>query len=64
MNYTHSVNFFKNVNGSGWVFSSFRTTEDNLRKHLKVLAKQQANGTVRMIDAVKITKPGGSTNKD
>ena len=55
-NYTHSINFYKKVKGLGWVFSSFRTTEDALPIHLKGLYKKQVAGTVRMIDAVRIDK--------
>ena len=52
--YTYAVNFYKNVPGLGWTFQSFRTTDDALKGQLKDLAKKQAAGTVRMIDAIKL----------
>lgn len=54
--YTYAINFYKNVPGLGWTFQSFRTTDGDLKGHLKTLAKKQADGVVRMIDAIKLDK--------
>ena len=55
--YTYAINFYKNVPGLGWTFQSFRTTDDALKGQLKDLAKKQADGIVRMVDAIKLDKP-------
>lgn len=53
---TYTVSFYKKVPELGWTFQSFRTTDSDLKNQLKNLAKKQVDGTVRMIDAVKISK--------
>ena len=54
MKYTHSITFYKKIEGQGWKFSTLKTTESGLRKTLKHLYKQQNAGTIRMIDAIKL----------
>jgi hypothetical protein len=52
--YTYSVNFYKKVEGLGWMFHSFKTTDDAVQLHINSLAAQQARGAVRAIDAIKL----------
>lgn len=52
--YTRSINYYKKVEGLGWVFQSFRTTEDAVRLHLRSLIRQKQAGTVRALESVKI----------
>lgn len=54
MKYTHSVTFYKKISGLGWQFCSFKTTEDALKGHLKLLGRRQAKGSIRMLDAIKL----------
>lgn len=52
--YTHQINLYRNVEGLGWMFQSFRTTGEAVRKHVKTLYRQQVKGSVRNIDVVKL----------
>ena len=52
--YTHAINYFQKVDGLGWVFRSFRTTEDAVRLHLRSLIRQKRQGTVRTIEAFRL----------
>jgi hypothetical protein len=52
--YTRSINFYQKVDGLGWVFQSFRTTEDDVRMHLRSLIQRKRAGTVRLIDTIKL----------
>jgi hypothetical protein len=54
--YTHRITYYKNVKGIGWVYSDFRTTADALRIHLRSLAKEEAQGSVRAVSFNKIHK--------
>ena len=54
MTYTRAINYYKKVDGLGWVFQSYKTTEDALRQHLRSLIRQKRAGTVRAIETVKI----------
>lgn len=49
--YTHRINFFKNIQGVGWVEQSLRTTKDALQIHLP---KLQNRKDIRCIDVVVI----------
>jgi len=49
--YTHQINFFKKVNGIGWVEQSLRTTKDALHIHLH---KLQNRKDIRCLDVVVI----------
>lgn len=53
--YTHVVTFYKKERHLGWVFCDFRTTQDDLKIHLKNLTKKQAAGTVRTISFNRIS---------
>jgi hypothetical protein len=50
----YSVNFYKKVDGSGWMFQSFKTTDNAVRMHLRELIRQKQRGTVRSIEANKL----------
>lgn len=52
--YTYAVNFYKKVDGLGWTFHSFHTTDDAVKLHVRSLLKQQVAGTVRNIDTIKL----------
>lgn len=52
--YTYAVNFYKKVDGLGWMFHSFHTTDDAIKLHVRSLMKQQVAGTVRNIDTIKL----------
>lgn len=52
--YTHAVTYYKKVKDLGWMYSDFKTTEDALKSHLKSLAKQEANGLVRVVTLTRI----------
>lgn len=52
--YTHTINYFQKVDGLGWVFQSFRTTETSVRSHLRSLIRQKRAGTVRTIDTIRL----------
>lgn len=52
--YTRAISFYKKVQGLGWTYCDFKTTEDALRLHLKSLAKQEAKGLVRAITYSKL----------
>ena len=52
--YTHAVTYYKKVQGLGWTYSDFKTTEDALYSHLKSLARQEASGIVRLITLARI----------
>jgi len=52
--YTHMITFYKKVDGLGWMFSDFRTTQDALKTHLKSLANQEAKGVVRAVTLSKL----------
>ena len=54
MTYTRSVNYFRKVEGLGWMFESFKTTEDAVRMHLRSLVRQKQKGIVRSIDTFKL----------
>lgn len=54
--YTHAINFYKKVEGLGWMFHSFKTTEDAVRKHLRSLIRQKKTGTVRTIEAFRLNE--------
>jgi hypothetical protein len=54
--YSRSINYYKKVEGLGWCFESFRTTEDAYRKHLRSLIKQKRQGTVARIDVIKLNE--------
>lgn len=50
----YSINFYKKVDGIGWVFNSLRITDDTTRLQLKELLRQRRAGTVRALEAVKL----------
>lgn len=52
--YTYSINFYKKVDRLGWMFQSFKTTDDAVRMHLRSLIRQKREGTVRALEAVKL----------
>lgn len=52
--YTHVVSYYKNHKTFGWVFCDFRTTADAVKLHMKSLAKQEKEGTVRNVQVVKL----------
>lgn len=52
--YTYAVSFYKKVNGIGWTYHSFHTTDDAIKLHTKSLLRQQAEGTVRNFDTIKL----------
>ncbi len=52
--YTRSINYYKKVEGLGWIFQSFRTTEDAVRLHLRSLIRQKQAGTVRALETIKL----------
>lgn len=52
--YTRTINYYKKVDGIGWTFQSFRTTEDAVRLHLRSLIRQKQAGNVRALETVKI----------
>lgn len=52
--YTYAVNFYKKVEGLGWMFHSFHTTNDALKLHVSSLMKQQMAGTVRNLETIKL----------
>lgn len=52
--YTHAISYYKKVDGLGWVFQSYKTTEDALRPHLRALIRQRKAGTVRTLQAVRV----------
>lgn len=52
--YTYTVNFHKKVDGLGWVFHSFHTTDDAIKMHVRSLMKQQVAGTVRNLETIKL----------
>lgn len=53
--YTRAINFYQKVDGLGWVFQSFRTTDDAVRIHLRSLIRQKQAGNVRAIETVKLS---------
>ena len=53
-NYTHAISFYKKVEGLGWMYNDFKTTDCALKLHLSSLYKQQTQGTVRLIDTIKL----------
>jgi hypothetical protein len=55
MGYTHLITFYKKVDGLGWMYSDFKTTQDALRLQLRGLYKKQAKGVVRAINYAKLT---------
>ena len=52
--YTRSITYYANVKGLGWMFQSFKTTEDAVKLHLQSLYKQQVAGTVRAIETIRL----------
>lgn len=52
--YTRCINYYRNVDGLGWMFESFKTTDDAVRIHLRSLIRQKQSGTVRTIDTFKL----------
>ena len=52
--YTHTISFYKKVDGLGWMFCHFRTTEDAVRLNLRSLIRQKQAGKVRAIEAVRL----------
>lgn len=52
--YTHAITYLKKVDGHGWMYNDFRTTEDALKLHLKSLANQEARGVVRLVTLSKL----------
>lgn len=51
---SYSINFFKKVDGLGWVFESVKTNDSNIRTQLRSLIRQKRDGTVRSIDAIRL----------
>lgn len=51
---THTINYFKKVDGQGWTFQTFKTTENDVVRHLRALIRQKKNGTVRSIEAIRL----------
>ena len=49
--YTHQINFFKKVNGIGWIEQYFRTTEDAVNLHMKKLENRD---DISCLDVVRI----------
>lgn len=52
--YSYTINFYRKVEGLGWMFESFKTTEDACRMHLRSLIRQKQSGNVRQIEAIKL----------
>ena len=52
--YTRTINYYRNVDGFGWMFESFKTTEDGLKSHLRSLIRQKISGKVRSIELNKV----------
>lgn len=52
--YSHTINYYKKVEGFGWTFESFKTTEDAVRMHLRSLIRQKQAGQVRTIEAIRL----------
>lgn len=52
--YTHAISYYKKVDGLGWMYNDFKTTGNALKLHLSSLYKQQTQGTVRLIDTIKL----------
>lgn len=52
--YTRTINYFRKVDGLGWMFESFKTTEDAVRTQLRSLIRQKQAGEVRTIELIKL----------
>jgi len=52
--YTHRINCFRKVEGSGWTFQTFPTTQDAVATHIRSLYKQQTSGVIRNIELIKL----------
>lgn len=48
--YSYAINYFRKVEGQGWTFESFKTTDDAVRMHLRSLIRQKQSGQVRTIE--------------
>lgn len=52
--YTHTINYYKKIEGLGWMFESFKTTNDAIGMHLRSLIRQKQAGSVRTIEAIRL----------
>lgn len=50
----YSINYYRKVDGFGWMFETFKANESNVRTHLRSLIRQKQSGNVREIEAIKL----------
>ena len=52
--YTHRINLHRIVPGLGWMFQTYPTTADAVKRHLHRLTEQQLEGVVRNIEVISL----------